>query len=321
MPRRRLFVALVPPDPLRSQLRALRELLGRTDHERVPPHLTLVPPVNLAASTVGDALRTVREAAVAASPFDLVLGPAASFAPRNPTVHLAADAPAELLRLRRRLRRGPLDRPDQHDFVPHVTLLHRGVDAQPVEAARVLPGTLRPWRVDRLGVFEQERDARETRWRLLAEEPFGPPAVVGRGGIEVMLRTMLLVDALASDAAQHGPALRVVAELRDDPEPAGHAVGQVAGELAQLDRLEVVEARRGMGVARHLLARWCSEVASAGASVVVVDADPDVAPVLGMLRAAGFVDAAGLLVRRLGAGAAGSVVHPSRSGWGGVVGS
>ena len=89
MSRHRIGVVLLVPQPLATELDGLRRALGSPERTRVAPHLTLVSPINLRDRELGQALDLVRRAAAASTPFELQLGPATTFAPVTPTVHLA----------------------------------------------------------------------------------------------------------------------------------------------------------------------------------------------------------------------------------------
>lgn len=319
MARRRFLVALVPPDALSDQLRGLRVLTGGPARERIAPHVTLVPPFNADAGSYPEIRSALRDAATATEPFDLTLGPGASFAPQNATLHLAvrgsAAAMEALVSLRERIRVGPLARPDRHGFVPHLTLRRHAPEAMTAAAAEVLCGRL-DWAVDGLQLLEQVPDGATTGWQAIAEEPFGGPVVVGRGGIELHLRTVRVVEPLLEpappgrapvaepsvagdapfppDGSVHG-RLVVVAERPGEPGVVvGRAVGLVGPTIARLCALEVVEAARGEGIARQVLARWCTDAARAGATIAVTDA-PHPEP----LRSLGFTGSGTLLTRVL----------------------
>jgi 2'-5' RNA ligase len=96
-------VVLVPA-PIAAEVQGLRRACGDPALERVPPHVTLVPPVNVNEVRVGDALELLRDAATDLHPFTLQLGPVATFAPDSPTLYLSVggddDALAALERLR-----------------------------------------------------------------------------------------------------------------------------------------------------------------------------------------------------------------------------
>lgn len=321
MPRRRLAVALLCPPSLAAEVDVLRRAVGVAEPFAVPPHLTLVPPVNVVEDRLVEALGVLRAAASAARPVDLVVGPAATFAPDTPTLHLSVEGgPSEsaaLADLRRRLRTGPFDRPDAWPFVPHVTLAESvpggpggaGLDA----AVAVLAGTRTGWRAVAVHLLEEgRRETGERVWRPIHCEPLGGPSVVGRGGVEVVLRTVDLVEPLVAGglgvaasefAVRPGPDEAVVVVAEDGPSsgsspfaPLGVAAGHV-GRAAVLEHLVVAEDRRGEGIGSHLLAAWTSAVARRGSELVV--AEPNVGAGAGFLLRHGFAVAGDVHLRRL----------------------
>ena len=126
MPRVRFGVVLLVPPPLAHEVDGLRRAFGSTGLGRIPSHLTLVPPVNVRVEDVPAALAVLRAAAASARPLDLTLGPPRTFDTNEGVVYLAVDGADDELQALRRLQAevlsGPLDRPEDHDFVPHVTL-------------------------------------------------------------------------------------------------------------------------------------------------------------------------------------------------------
>ena len=132
MPRLRFGVALLVPAPWAAEVDGLRRALGSRDLERVPPHLTLVPPVNVHVERVGQALAVLRRAAAQVRPFRLRLGPVTTFAPVTPTLHLGVDGEPSAVEALHRLRGAafapPLERSLTFEFQPHVTLAEEAED-------------------------------------------------------------------------------------------------------------------------------------------------------------------------------------------------
>ena len=87
--RRRLGVVLLVPDPVRPEIDGLQHALGSSSLGLIPPHLTLVPPVNVRADDLDAGLAALRAVGDRAVPFELRLGPPTSFHPVTPTVYLA----------------------------------------------------------------------------------------------------------------------------------------------------------------------------------------------------------------------------------------
>src|SRR3954469_19201536 len=131
MPRRRLGVVLLVPAPVDAEIRGLWAALGELGPERIPPHLTLVPPVNVNDERLDDALGVVRAAAATtAGALDLIVGPPATFLPVTPVVYLSVGGDVDgLAALRDEVFVPPLARSLDHPFVPHVTLAD-GIDSE-----------------------------------------------------------------------------------------------------------------------------------------------------------------------------------------------
>ncbi|MGH9137893.1 MAG: GNAT family N-acetyltransferase [Acidimicrobiales bacterium] len=248
MPRQRLGIALLVPQPLATEIDGLRRALGAAERALVAPHLTLVSPTNVRDDDVPRVLATVRSEASKASPLQLHVGPVASFAPVTPTVHLLVSGDVEpLASLRAAVRVGPLDRPQPYTWVPHVTL------AQEVPPERIEPAVaaLADYRADctinRVHVLRQDPDK---VWRPIADYPFEQPAVVGRGGVELDLTFAEEPDLEAATLATGRP---LVVTARRAGEVVGVARFWVAadGDTTLLD-LVVAEGHRGQGISRQL---------------------------------------------------------------------
>src|SRR3954466_218802 len=112
MPKRRLGVVLLIPTPTDREVDGLRRATGDGTLGPVPPHITLVPPVNVRDDALDDALAVVRRAAAAAPPLTLSIGPTATFLPANPVLYLSVAGELDQLhQLRDRVFSGPLERP------------------------------------------------------------------------------------------------------------------------------------------------------------------------------------------------------------------
>ena len=289
VPRQRLGVALLVPPPVAIELDALRRALGDDDTTRIPPHITLVPPVNVRAEDVDDAVSVVATAAAGSHPMRVELGPVTSFAPVSPTVHLAVGGDVEGVRaLRDGVFTPPLSRPLTHEFVPHVTLIE---GTSRVEAAVV---ALRDYTaevaLDRVHLMrESRRDDGSRIWRPVAEALLGSrPAVIGRGGLEVELQT---TGSLAPDAdrwlRQRWDDFDVerFGRVLDKEEPLavvarrdGRIVAVGTGDVrptgeAYLAQLLVASEARSEGIGAHVLAAFASAAAERGATYLTLRTD------------------------------------------------
>jgi 2'-5' RNA ligase len=234
MPRRRFGVVLLVPEPWATEIQGLRRGLGDPARERVAPHITLVPPVNVRVDDVAEALRILRAAGIRqGAALTLDLGPAASFVPTSETGYLAVGgahaALAALDALRLAVFTGPLERSLDHPFVPHCTIadgVARERIAAGVEALADYRATIA---FDRLHLLEEQRLEGHRRWVPVADAPFAAPAIVGRGGVELELTTTSLVDpegvAVLEAARARDPADQDDDELLDEVDGAGVPAG------------------------------------------------------------------------------------------------
>ncbi len=121
-----LGIALLVPEPWSTEIDGVRRALGDEALGRIPPHVTLVPPVHVRDEELATAFDVVHAAAASCPALGLHLGPVATFAPVNLVGYLEVTGEpttmARLVKLRDALHEGPLDRPDDHPFVPHVTV-------------------------------------------------------------------------------------------------------------------------------------------------------------------------------------------------------
>ncbi|MFN8040581.1 MAG: 2'-5' RNA ligase family protein [Acidimicrobiales bacterium] len=233
----RFGVVLLVPAPTSHEVDGLRRALGEPWLRRVPPHLTLVPPVNVRVDAVGDAVAALRSAAARVDPITLTLGPVRHFLPDNPTLYLAVGGADEQVAALHRLRDAvfvePLARPLTWPFVPHVTI-H---DDHPADEIPSAAATLAAYRAEvTFGsvhlLQEQRHGDAHRRWVPVAEARLGPRRVVGRGGLELDLHVSAILDPEAAAA---------VARWHDQPErpgdevPAGQPAPSVDGRERPVD--------------------------------------------------------------------------------------
>lgn len=167
--RRRIAVALLVPPPQAIEIDGIRRALGDTMLGRVDPHVTLIPPINVSDEQLAEAMAVVEEAAIATPALDLWLGPVTTFGPDSPVRYLAVEPDGPVTALAEACRRGPLDRPRQHDFVPHVTVDMTGSPTGPTAdpAVDLLAGYRVTVHIDHVTVLEQRGGDTGHHW-----EPF-----------------------------------------------------------------------------------------------------------------------------------------------------
>lgn len=311
MSRRRILVAIVPPPEIVDTARRLRRLLGDLRSESIVPHITVVPPVNIETGRFAAIRRHLRVVASTTTPIELEITGVSSFHPSTPTVHfeIAEVGGRRLAELRTALMQGDLERNENRPFRAHITLRKRAEQERIIAALEALSGagrTFDRWTAETFHLMEQRRsEERGTYWVPIVEEQLGPLTVVGRGGVELVIRSSGTVDPEAAamlgvrvyEMNQSLDRLAVTAEFpRKVGQPVGVAVGRIGRAAAVLEHIAVRADSRGMGIGRHLVSQWCHNAAVAGAPLAWAE-DVEGAE---MLSSAGFVPVGDLWVRELG---------------------
>jgi GNAT superfamily N-acetyltransferase/2'-5' RNA ligase len=279
-----LGVVLVIPPPVGAEVDGLRRALGDQALGRVPPHLTLVPPVNVAEDALPAALTLLRSVASRAGPLRLDLGPVATFWPETPVLYLAVSGSGvdQVGALWEAASAPPLQRSATRAFVPHVTVCD-GADPARIPGLVAGLGAYRATvAIEALHLLEERPDR---SWTPIAEIPLGGPAVVGRGGLplELVAGAPLDPEAAAWSAAAweahnracQGPGWRpdqpvavtarredrvvgvaegaIVGAARGDDVPEPAPPSPEVGAVVQVAGLIVDPAARGQGIGSQLL--------------------------------------------------------------------
>ena len=287
MPRLRLGVALLVPPPVAAEVDVLRRACGDETLERIAPHCTLVPPVNVREERLDEALALLRRVAAATAPVTVTLGPPATFLPDTPVLYLAVSSGAEAVReLRDRVFVDPLARALTWPFHPHVTLRDGGAPARLTAAVEALADYRGEVTFEGMHLLQERRDDTGRRvWRPLADASFGRTVVVARGGLQLELSvTERLGPEAAAFSAREAPApigrgdaggrVRDLAmTARREGTVVGTAVGWTGGRGAFISELVVAAAHRGEGIGSHLVAAFLSEAAARGCRVCRVRAE------------------------------------------------
>lgn len=313
MPRLRLGVALLVPEPVTLEVDVLRRACGDPGVDVIAPHCTLVPPVNVREDRLEDALAVLRSAAAATRPITVGLGPPATFLPVNPVLYLEMTGEVEAVRaLRDRIFVEPLARALTWPFHPHVTVRDGGETDDLVAAARVLSAYRAEVTFEGVHLLQERRDEAGRRvWRPLADAAFGRPVVVGRGGLELELAVAERLDPEGQafserewavvDHARHGEVwprdLAVTA--RRAGRVVGTAVGWTSGPSAHLADLVVAAAHRGEGIGSQLVARFLAEAADRGCHLARARTEAG-GPAEGFWRRLGWTEEARFEVYTLG---------------------
>lgn len=120
---RRIGVAIPIPEPWAGELTSWRADVGDPQAGLVPPHVTLLPPTELPDSAATDVEAHLDAVAAASEPFELHLRGTGTFRPVSEVVFVAvASGISECEILEAAVRSGPLRRPAQFPYHPHVTI-------------------------------------------------------------------------------------------------------------------------------------------------------------------------------------------------------
>jgi 2'-5' RNA ligase len=118
-----LGVSIAIPQPHAGTLSRWREQAGDPQAHLVPPHVTLLPPTVIAASTVPLIEAHLRDVAKAAAPFAMHLTGTGTFRPASQVVFVrVATGQADCERLEAGVRSGPIVRALEFPYHPHVTV-------------------------------------------------------------------------------------------------------------------------------------------------------------------------------------------------------
>lgn len=289
MPRWRLGVALIVPEPARAEVDGLRRALGDPALSRIPAHLTLVPPVNVREDAVPDALKVLRDAAAATPRLQLRLGPPATFLPANPVLYLdVAGDLVELRALRDRVFTPPLERTLTWPFVPHITVCDDTTPDRIDAAIKALADFRVEVEIDRVHVL---REGEHRVWTPIADAPLAPRHVVGRGGLPLELTVSDKLDPEAAAFEKHEWSTDATATDRTPlavtARRDGRVVGVASGRATHLSALIVAADERGTGVGAQLVAAFLKAAAERGAANVTVRTQND-----GFYRRLGWVEEA-----------------------------
>lgn len=168
-------VAIGIPEPHAEELRVWRERAGDPQAKQVFPHVTLLPPTEVAGADLGAIATHLAQVATTVGPFQVHLRGTGTFRPVSEVVFVTVAAGisgCELLE--RGVRSGPLARRTQFPYHPHVTIAQAVPTAALEYAYEGLRGFEARFEVTAFTMFEQDVDG---VWQPQREFPLtGPPA-------------------------------------------------------------------------------------------------------------------------------------------------
>ena len=253
---------------LADEIDGMRRALGAKALERIAPHCTLIPPVNVREDSLEAVLANVRVAAAKSAPIAADLGPPDTFWPRTPVLYLAVSGDLDAMTvLRNDLGTGPLAPPSGRpvrQFVPHLTLDQRIDPGRLPHTLEALADYRASYCFERVTVLEQDSNH---RWQPLADIPLGKPAVAGRGSLDLELSVVERPDPVVTawvdeqrascSRELYGEAVRPIERYglvaRAGGRLVGFVDGEVCGPVLRIERLIVGPEWRGLGIGSHLL--------------------------------------------------------------------
>ena len=247
MTRHRLGVLLLLPGHISTEIDGLRRALGVHPVDRVPPHITLVAPINVADDDMDAAVAlATRVASEQREPLHVVVGPVRTFSPITPVIYFEVSGPGldAIRHLRDELDAGPFAQELAHEYVPHVTLNDDATDDELHGALASLTHFREVVRLDGITVMEQGDDK---VWRAIADAPFGAESTTRTLGADrVRIATSTHETPRGSRIGRYRP---LIVEAFVDDRPVAIARGRLAqGDVAWLDELVVAGEQRGSGV-------------------------------------------------------------------------
>lgn len=164
-------VAVAIPQPHATVLTKWRARVGDPAAELVFPHVTLLPPTPVAASDMPAVEAHLAAAARTCEPFSMHLSGTGTFRPLSPVVFIQiATGVSQCEVLESAIRSGPLERPLDFPYHPHVTVAHDIDDAALDDAYEGLSGFVARFGVENIVLFSREHGG---RWSWRTEFPLG----------------------------------------------------------------------------------------------------------------------------------------------------
>ena len=167
-------VAIAVPEPWGGQLQDFRTDLGDKTAAGIPTHITLVPPVEVAAGDLPAIEQHLAETSALTSAFKVHLRGTGTFRPVSPVVFVTvAEGISGCEQLALSVRRGPLATDLRFPYHPHVTVAHHLDDATLDRAFEELADFECAFEVDRFALYVHDEDS---GWAPTREYPLSAGA-------------------------------------------------------------------------------------------------------------------------------------------------
>jgi 2'-5' RNA ligase len=166
-------VALAIPQPHAAALSGWRRQIGDPQADKIPPHVTLLPPTEFDADQLEIVEKHLADAATVVLPFNMRLAGTGTFRPVSQVVFVQVSAGiAECELLEQAVRRDPIVRSVEFPYHPHVTIGHDIADDRLDEAFDGLRDFVAQFSVDHFTMYSQDGDG---AWRIHREFPLTGP--------------------------------------------------------------------------------------------------------------------------------------------------
>ncbi|HEX4429011.1 MAG TPA: 2'-5' RNA ligase family protein [Frankiaceae bacterium] len=170
---RSVGVTIELPEPYGSELAAWRARLGDPSAEKIPPHITLLPPTAAAGDVLAKFVDHLTGVAAAHQPFRVRLLGTGTFRPVSPVVFVVVVEGAEgCAEVQADVRAGPIARELHFPYHPHVTVAHDLPEPQLDFALTALADYEAEFEAQGFALFERDRDG---YWHPGREFRFGHP--------------------------------------------------------------------------------------------------------------------------------------------------
>jgi 2'-5' RNA ligase len=118
-------VSIAVPEPWGSRLQDFRVTNGDTQGSSIPTHITLVPPIEVAAERLPQIEDHLHDVAAGVTSYGIHLRGTGTFRPVSPVVFVSlVEGISQTEHLAHGCRRGPLELDLPHPYHPHVTVAH-----------------------------------------------------------------------------------------------------------------------------------------------------------------------------------------------------
>jgi 2'-5' RNA ligase len=167
-------VVVAIPEPWAQLLVDWRTKVGDPQARLVPPHVTLLPPTEVAAAERDAVTAHLTQVAGAHPAFPMHLSGTGTFSPVSDVVFVAvARGIGDCELLATDVRQGPLDRPLAYPYHPHVTVAH---DVAPDMLELAYSGLADLSAEFEVGHFTEFEQTPTGAWAIAREYPLtGPP--------------------------------------------------------------------------------------------------------------------------------------------------